>query len=42
MEKIKYVQLSSDNKEKCVVFEKMMVDYIKELDEHEDNPMPEE
>ena len=36
-----YVQLSSDDREKCAVFEKMMAAYVKELDEHEHDPMPE-
>ena len=35
--KIKYVQLSSDDKEKCAVFEKMMAAYVKELDEQGNN-----
>lgn len=38
---IKYVQLSADNKEECAVFEKMMAAYVKELDEHGHDPMPE-
>ena len=39
--KIKYVQLSSDDREKCAVFEKMMAAYVKELDKHGHDPMPE-
>lgn len=38
---IKYVQLSADNKEECAVFENLMSDYVKELDEHGHKPMPE-
>lgn len=41
MEKqIKYVQLSADNAENCKVFESLMYEYIDEMNEHSERPLP--
>lgn len=43
MEKqIKYVQLSADNAENCKVFESLMYEYIDEMNEHSERPLPKE
>lgn len=43
MEKqIKYVQLSADNAENCKVFESLMYEYINEMNEHSERPLPKE
>lgn len=43
MEKqIKYVQLFADNAEKCKVFESLMYEYIDEMNEHSERPLPKE
>ena len=40
-EKIDYVQLYSCDQKRCAVFESLMADYVRELDEHGHEPMPE-
>ena len=41
MEKqIKYVPLSADNAEICKVFESLMYEYIDEMNEHSERPLP--
>ena len=43
MEKqIKYVQVSADNAENCKVFESLMYEYIDEMNEHSERPLPKE
>lgn len=43
MEKqIKYVQLSADNAENCKVYESLMYEYIDEMNEHSERPLPKE
>lgn len=43
MEKqIKYVQVSADNAENCKVYESMMYEYIDEMNEHSERPLPKE
>lgn len=39
---IKYVQLSSDDKELCAAFESLMFPYIAEMNEHSHRPLPEQ
>ena len=43
MEKqIKYVQVSADNAENCKVYESLMYEYIDEMNEHSERPLPKE
>ena len=43
MEKqIKYVQLSADDAENCKVYESLMYEYIDEMNEHSERPLPKE
>ena len=43
MEKqIKFVQVSADNAENCKVYESLMYEYIDEMNEHSERPLPKE
>lgn len=43
MEKqIKYVQVYADNAENCKVYESLMYEYIDEMNEHSERPLPKE
>ena len=43
MEKqIKYVQVSADNAENCKVYKSLMYEYIDEMNEHSERPLPKE
>ena len=41
-QQIKYVQLSADDAQNCKEFESLMYEYIDELNEHRDRPLPKE
>ena len=43
MEKqIKYIQVSVDNAENCKAYESLMYEYIDEMNEHSERPLPKE
>lgn len=41
-QQIKYVQLFADNAENCKAFEVLMYEYIDEMNEHSERPLPKE
>lgn len=40
--KISYIRVTADNAENCRVFETLMYDYIDEMNEHSERPLPKE